>query len=151
MDHAPPAPAEAGERWEWRRRLREVPRRYRAYRLLVALAGVVLVLVGVALSPVPGPGGIPLVLSGLAVLASEFRWARRLLDRATSQLVVLSRWAARQPAWLRAAGSAGLLLVVAGGAYAGLVLAGAPGWLPAPLLAGLLRLPGVEAWGGPLG
>ena len=114
------------------------------------MAGLVLVLVGIALSPVPGPGGIPLVLAGLAVLASEFRWARRLLDRASAHLVVFTRWAARQPAWLRLAGSLALLVVVAGGAYAGLALAGAPGWLPDPVLAGLLRLPGVEAWGGPL-
>lgn len=148
MDHA--AAAAAGERWEWRRRLRAVPRRYRVYRLLVALAGLVLVLVGIALSPLPGPGGIPLVLTGLAVLASEFRWARRLLDRARGHLVVLSRWAARQPAWLRLSGSLAVLVVVAGGAYAGLALAGAPGWLPDPVLTGLLRLPGVEVWGGPL-
>ena len=149
MDHA--AAADAGEGWEWRRRLRRVPRRYRVYRLLVALAGVVLVLVGVTLSPLPGPGGIPLVLAGLAVLASEFLWARRLLDRATAHLLVLTRWAARQPAWLRFAGSLVVLAVVVGASYTGLVLAGAPRWLPDPVLAGLLRLPGVEAWGGPLG
>lgn len=143
--------AASRERWEWRRRIRDDPGRYRVYRWAVAVAGVALVLVGLALGPFPGPGGIPLVLGGLAVLASEFIWAKRLLERSKVHLLAFTRWAGRQPRWLRVLGSAGLLVAFAGLVYLGLVIAGAPGWVPAPALALLLRLPGVEAWGGPVG
>ncbi|WP_081844378.1 PGPGW domain-containing protein [Cellulomonas sp. URHE0023] len=46
----------------------------------VALFGGVLVLAGLAMLVLPGPG-IVVILAGLAVLASEFVWARRILDR----------------------------------------------------------------------
>lgn len=48
----------------------------RARRLLIVLAGATLLLVGVALLFLPGPG-IPILLAGLALLATEFIWARR--------------------------------------------------------------------------
>jgi hypothetical protein len=31
--------------------------------------------------PVPGPGGTPVFLAGLAILATEVEWARRFLTR----------------------------------------------------------------------
>lgn len=48
--------------------------------IVVFVIGVALVLLGLALIPVPGPFTIPLVVAGLAVLASEFVWAERMLD-----------------------------------------------------------------------
>lgn len=53
-------------------------------RSAVTLVGVCLVLGGIALIPLPGPG-LVLVVAGLAVLATEYVWARRLLRRAKSQ------------------------------------------------------------------
>ncbi|TMB42228.1 MAG: hypothetical protein E6J58_02075 [Deltaproteobacteria bacterium] len=50
-----------------------------ARRIAVIVAGTVLLLVGIALLVLPGPG-IPLVLAGLALLATQFSWARRTLD-----------------------------------------------------------------------
>jgi uncharacterized protein (TIGR02611 family) len=50
-------------------------------RILVAVAGSVVVVVGLALLVLPGPG-IAVVIAGLAILATEFIWARRLLQRA---------------------------------------------------------------------
>lgn len=47
-------------------------------KLLAASVGVVTLLVGVALLVLPGPG-IAVVLLGLAILATEFTWARRSL------------------------------------------------------------------------
>lgn len=143
---APPGVADPRERWEWRRRIRRAPARYRVYRLAVGLVGVVLVLVGLVLGPFPGPGGIPLILGGLAILASEFIWARRLLERARAHLMAWTRWAARQPLWLRSLGVAVLLAGVAGALYLGLVV-GAPGWVPEPVRTPLLALPGVQPWG----
>jgi len=44
----------------------------------VAAAGAALVLVGLALLVLPGPG-IPLLILGLVVLSTEFVWAQRTL------------------------------------------------------------------------
>jgi hypothetical protein len=49
----------------------------------VALFGGVLVLAGLAMLVLPGPG-ILVILAGLAVLATEFVWARRILERTKS-------------------------------------------------------------------
>jgi putative transmembrane protein PGPGW len=50
-------------------------------RVLVAVAGFTVLLLGLALSVpgIPGPG-IALVIAGLAILATEFPWARRWLN-----------------------------------------------------------------------
>ncbi len=50
-----------------------------AKRIAVAVVGVVLVLAGLAMLVLPGPGFI-VALAGLAVLATEFAWARSALD-----------------------------------------------------------------------
>ena len=57
-------------------------RRSLAYRVAFAATGFAVVAGGVVLSLplVPGPG-IPLVAAGLAMLALEFDWAERLLER----------------------------------------------------------------------
>ncbi|WP_243076095.1 TIGR02611 family protein [Microbacterium sp. SS28] len=66
----------------------ERPRLELAYRAVVAVIGVTLTLVGIVLLALPGPGWITVFL-GLAVLGTEFHWARRIsawlkvrLDRA---------------------------------------------------------------------
>jgi hypothetical protein len=48
-------------------------------RVGVAIAGFTLILVGVALLVLPGPGWL-LIFAGLAVLATEYVWAQRLLN-----------------------------------------------------------------------
>lgn len=53
-------------------------------RSAVTVVGVCLVLGGIALMPLPGPG-ILVVVAGLAVLATEYVWARRLLRRAKEE------------------------------------------------------------------
>ena len=52
----------------------------RLRKTLVAIIGVTLLLFGLALTVLPGPAFIVIPL-GLAVLASEFAWARRVLKR----------------------------------------------------------------------
>ena len=49
-------------------------------RFFKILAGFTLLLVGVLMLVTPGPGWIA-ILGGLALLAAEFVWARRLLNR----------------------------------------------------------------------
>ena len=48
-------------------------------RLIVAVVGFAVVVVGLIIGPIPGPGGSIVVLAGLTILATQFEWARRLL------------------------------------------------------------------------
>jgi uncharacterized protein (TIGR02611 family) len=50
-----------------------------ARRLGVLLVGTGLIILGIILIPLPGPGWA-VVIAGLAVLATEFTWAERLLN-----------------------------------------------------------------------
>jgi uncharacterized protein (TIGR02611 family) len=50
-------------------------------RPLVIGVGLFVTLLGAVLMPVPGPGGTPVFLAGLAILATEFHWARNILSR----------------------------------------------------------------------
>jgi uncharacterized protein (TIGR02611 family) len=58
--------------------LSELPR---LRKLIVAVIGVTVVLFGVALIVLPGPAFIVIPI-GLAILATEFAWARRAVRRA---------------------------------------------------------------------
>lgn len=49
-------------------------------RIARTISGFVLLGTGVAMLALPGPGLLT-IAAGLAILASEFEWARRLLDR----------------------------------------------------------------------
>lgn len=53
-------------------------------RIAVTIAGFVVVLVGIVLIPLPGPGWL-IVFGGLAILATEYVWARRLLNYAKAK------------------------------------------------------------------
>lgn len=46
-------------------------------RVAAIVGGSVLLAVGLALLVLPGPG-IPLIIAGLALLSTQFEWARRL-------------------------------------------------------------------------
>ena len=62
-----------------------VARGYRAVRrVVVGVVGTTVVLLGVLMLVLPGPALI-VIPAGLAILALEFRWARRLLARAREQ------------------------------------------------------------------
>ena len=54
-------------------------------RLWVLIAGTSIILVGIVISPLPGPGLSVLGPLGLAILASEFVWARRLAREITER------------------------------------------------------------------
>ena len=61
-----------------REKLRGMPPRLR--KTIIGILGVSIVLFGIALIFLPGPSVIVIPL-GLAVLATEFIWARRVLER----------------------------------------------------------------------
>jgi uncharacterized protein (TIGR02611 family) len=51
-----------------------------ARQMIVLIVGVTVVVLGIAMLVLPGPAFIVIPL-GLGILAAEFHWARRLLDR----------------------------------------------------------------------
>lgn len=50
-------------------------------RVAITIIGFVLVLGGIVLLPLPGPGML-IIIAGLAVLGTEYMWARRALELA---------------------------------------------------------------------
>lgn len=50
-------------------------------RIAVAIVGGAVVMAGIAMLVLPGPGFV-VIIAGLAILATEFAWARAALDRA---------------------------------------------------------------------
>lgn len=52
-----------------------------ARRLVVLVIGVTVILAGVAMLALPGPGWVA-IFTGLAILSAEFVWARVVLKRA---------------------------------------------------------------------
>lgn len=48
------------------------------WRTVVAMAGLIILLLGVIMCVTPGPGAAGIIL-GLAILATEFAWARGVL------------------------------------------------------------------------
>jgi uncharacterized protein (TIGR02611 family) len=65
-------------------------------RFAVTLVGAALLLVGLAMMVLPGPG-ILLIVAGLAVLATEYVWARTLLVRAKRQAQQVQEAAVASP------------------------------------------------------
>jgi uncharacterized protein (TIGR02611 family) len=59
---------------------------YQAKRFFKILVGFTLLAIGVLMIVTPGPGVLTILLA-LGVLAAEFVWARRLLDRLKEQSV----------------------------------------------------------------
>jgi hypothetical protein len=71
-------------------------------RFAVTILGVALLAAGAALSVLPGPGMLVIVL-GLAVLATEYVWAQTLLVKAREKAQAVQQAAVASP--LRTAGS----------------------------------------------
>jgi uncharacterized protein (TIGR02611 family) len=73
--------------------------------------GFIVIVVGIVLLVVPGPGWVTIFL-GLGIWATEFSWARNLLKFARRQVGAWTRWVRRQPRWVSIGiGAAGLIVV----------------------------------------
>jgi len=117
------------DRWAWRARLKRNPVTRRAYRLVVGVVGTAIVVVGLVLLPAPGPGWL-IIFAGLAVLASEFEWAQRLLDHARRRVSQWTAWTARQNLVVRAAVVLAIIALVLAVFWGLFALSGVPAWLP---------------------
>ncbi len=69
---------------EWRERIRRRPWLNSVWRLGVFTVGVTVLLAGVAMLVLPGPGWAAIFV-GFAILATEFAWARSALRTARQQ------------------------------------------------------------------
>lgn len=65
---------------------------------IVTIVGSLFILASALTGWLPGPGGIPLLVIGIAILASEFEWAARLRDRIYDILKDIGRWLDRHKA-----------------------------------------------------
>lgn len=62
----------------WRVAIRKYPWLDALYRVVITVLGGLIVIIGLILVPLPGPGWL-IVFLGLTVLGSEYHWARRML------------------------------------------------------------------------
>lgn len=82
-----------------------------ALKIFIAIAGALVVTIGIALIPLPGPGWL-LVIAGLGIWAVEYHWARRLLGFTRRHVHGWTRWVTRQSLLVRIVlGSVGLVFV----------------------------------------
>lgn len=79
-----------------RERVRRHPVLRPAYRTAVFLTGVVVLVTGVVLLVLPGPGWL-LIFLALAILATEFAWAQRLLTAAKGKYSQVRARTRRRP------------------------------------------------------
>lgn len=94
--------------------------RGRLYRLVFAVAGFTVLFAGLAMLVLPGPGLLVIAI-GLAILALEFAWAERMLERAIGRMERARQATTAASRWQKIFGglaiAAGLGAVIAGGVY----------------------------------
>ncbi|HEX6499208.1 MAG TPA: TIGR02611 family protein [Micromonosporaceae bacterium] len=95
----------------WLARVRAKPGGRLAVRIVVALLGLIVLLLGIILLPLPGPGWL-IIFAGIAIWAIEFRWARRLLGFARHNVRRWNLWYLERPLSLRVVVGALLVLLV---------------------------------------
>ena len=98
---------------------------------------------------IPGPGqGWATVFLALAILSTEFSWARRVRHELWERMVAArdgySRQSPRHRAVLAVLGVVAVVATLLGVFWGSLFLAGLPAWLPDSAENLLTRLPGVS-------
>jgi uncharacterized protein (TIGR02611 family) len=117
----------AGTRW--RRGLAVRRSVNHGYRIVVGIVGGLVVALGLATIPLPGPGWLT-VIAGLFVLATEFTWAERLLEFTKKHVRRWSDWVTAQPVWVRLLIAAATAAFVYGVLVVTLHMMGVPDWVP---------------------
>ena len=113
----------------WRRRLGNRRSVNHCYRVVVGIIGGLIVAVGLATIPLPGPGWLT-VIAGLFVLATEFAWAERLLEFTKKHVRRWTDWVGAQPVWVRSLIAVATAAFVYGVLVVTLHMTGVPGWVP---------------------
>jgi tellurite resistance protein TerC len=66
-----------------------------AKRLIIAIIGFTVLLIGLAMVVLPGPAFIVIPIA-LGILATEFIWAKKLLDRVKNRASNVKEWVSKQ-------------------------------------------------------
>ena len=89
------------------------PAGHHIWRVGIALVGLAVVVTGIVLLIIPGPGWLVIFL-GFAIWATEFPWANAVATFVRRQISRCTSWVRRQPRWLPVAvGLAILVLLLA--------------------------------------
>jgi uncharacterized protein (TIGR02611 family) len=113
----------------WRESIRRRPSSNRIYRIVVGLVGAAIIVGGIVLLPLPGPGWV-IIFIGLAVLRTEFEWAKRLDQYTRRQVRAWTDWLGDQVLWVRALVGLATFLFVAAILWGVFAVLGVPGWVP---------------------
>lgn len=132
----------ADDDWRWRRKIRSNKHSHLVYRIVVGVVGLIIVVLGLLMVPFPGPGWL-VVFLGLAVWATEFEWAQRLLHRARTTLKTWTERLKPQPWWVK-----GLVLLVTVVAVAAIfwllfLIGGVPPFFPDGVEEWIKKVPGL--------
>jgi uncharacterized protein (TIGR02611 family) len=84
-----------------------------ARRLAILIVGTVVLLAGIAMLALPGPGMVVIIV-GLVILAQEFTWAERLLDIAVEKVAAANARAQESRHGRRMLAASGIGLMLAG-------------------------------------
>ncbi|MGH3813061.1 MAG: TIGR02611 family protein [Pseudonocardiaceae bacterium] len=107
--------SDRAEHEHWYSRFRDRVRRRSgidlAYRITVGVVGTVVLVLGVIAIPYPGPGWL-IVFAGLAILATEFHWAQRVLHGLRARYDAWTAWLRRQSFVVRLVVLAGTGIIV---------------------------------------
>jgi len=132
----------ADDDWQWRRKIRSNPHSHLIYRIVVGVVGLIIVGLGLILVPFPGPGWL-VVFLGLALWASEFEWAQRLLRLAKGTLQAWAEWLRPQPWWMKGVVLVATAIAVAAVFWLLFLISGVPGLFPDAIEDWLTSLPGL--------
>jgi uncharacterized protein (TIGR02611 family) len=100
------------------RRVRHLARS-RIYRIVFAAAGFTVLAAGLAMLVLPGPGIVVIVI-GLTLLALEFAWAERMLERAVLRMERARLATAEATRWQKIFGALALAAASSAAVAAGL-------------------------------
>ncbi len=87
--------------------------RGRIYRVSFAVVGIALILLGLVLIPLPGPGWLTVAI-GVGMLALEFDRAEQLLERLLQNIEDAAETAVHAPLWQKAIGVAAMTAATVG-------------------------------------
>ncbi|NYF96739.1 PGPGW domain-containing protein [Janibacter cremeus] len=127
----------------WRRAIRTNPMTGTVYRVVVAVLGLALVVTGLPLVPLVGPGWA-IIFIGLFLWSTEFMWARRVTQFVKAEVKAFEQYTRALPwKWKLPL----LCISVVFGwvcFWLALTITGIPGWLPDQMEDFLLQVPGID-------
>lgn len=117
--------------FRWRAAIRANPQSHFVYRWVVFAIGLVIVVTGLLLVPLPGPGWL-IVILGLLIWSSEFDRAQGVLDFVRDKVRVWNAWVMRQSWLVRGLIATATFIFVLAVLWAAFKFSGSVRFLPEP-------------------